>query len=57
MQPLQKKKWVLRSTDSPEYSSDTILKLSQANGIPPLVTKILLLNGISSFSTFLTPSL
>jgi len=57
MQPLQKKKWVLRSTDSPEYSSDTILKLSQANGIPPLVTKILLLNGISSFSTFLAPSL
>ena len=57
MQPLQKKKWVLRSTDLPDYSSDMILKLSQSNGIPPLITKILLLNGVSSFSTFLSPSL
>lgn len=55
MQPLQKKKWVLRSTDSPDYNIDTIQSLSQSNGIPPLVAKILLLYGVESFSSFLRP--
>ncbi len=57
MQPLQKKKWVLRSTDSPEYNIDTIQSVSASNGIPPLVAKILLLYGIESFSAFLCPGL
>ncbi len=57
MQPLQKKKWVLRSFDKNEYDVDIIRDLSQKNGIPPLVTTILLQNGIDSFSTFLFPGL
>ena len=57
MQPLQKKKWVLRSSDSPEYNIDTIQSISQTYGIPPLVSKILLQYGVESFSTFLHPGL
>ncbi len=57
MQPLQKKKWVLRSTDSPEYSIDRIQSISQTYGVPPLVAKILLQYGVESFSTFLHPGL
>ncbi len=57
MQPLQKKKWVLRSTDSPEFSIDTLQKISASNGIPPLVAKLLLLYGVESFSAFLCPEL
>lgn len=57
MQPLQNKKWVLRSTDSPEFSIDTIQKISATNGIPPLVAKILLQYGIESFSAFLCPGM
>ncbi len=57
MQPLQKKKWVLRSKDSPACNIDTIQSVSRSNGIPPLVAKILLLYGVESFSAFLCPGL
>lgn len=55
MQPLQKKKWVMRSSDSPDYSIDLIQSVSRENGIPPLVAKLLLLYGVRSFSAFLSP--
>ncbi len=57
MQPLQKKKWMLRTQNAPVNHSETVQELSQKNGIPPLVAKLLLLRGVDSFSTFLKPNL
>lgn len=57
MELLQRKKWVLRTTDLPAYSADTIQKLSKDHGVPPLIAKILLSHGVESFSEFLYPTL